>query len=48
MIATETVAEKKTNIGTTLLRVEKLKKYYPIRSGFFSRVVGNLKAVDGV
>jgi oligopeptide/dipeptide ABC transporter ATP-binding protein len=28
--------------------VRGLKKYFPIRSGFFSRVTANLKAVDGV
>jgi peptide/nickel transport system ATP-binding protein/oligopeptide transport system ATP-binding protein len=31
-----------------ILRVENLKTYYPIRSGLFSRVVGHVKAVDGV
>jgi oligopeptide/dipeptide ABC transporter ATP-binding protein len=31
-----------------LLKVEGLKKYFPIRSGFFSRIVGHVKAVDGV
>lgn len=31
-----------------LLRVEKLKTYYPIRKGIFSRTVGHVKAVDGV
>lgn len=32
----------------TLLKVEDLRKYFPIRKGFFSRVVGHVKAVDGV
>lgn len=32
----------------TLLRVEKLRKYFPIRRGFWSRVVGYHKAVDDV
>ncbi|NIO00911.1 MAG: ATP-binding cassette domain-containing protein [Candidatus Latescibacteria bacterium] len=32
----------------TLLRVEGLKKYFSIRKGFFSRIVGHVKAVDGV
>ena len=41
-VATETATD------TVLLKVDNLKKYYPIRSGFFSRVVGSLKAVDGV
>ncbi len=31
-----------------LLEIKNLKKYFPIRRGFFSRVVGNVKAVDGV
>jgi oligopeptide transport system ATP-binding protein len=31
-----------------LLEVKKLKKYFPIRKGLFSRVVGQVKAVDGV
>lgn len=31
-----------------LLVVRKLKKYFPIRKGFFSRHVGDVKAVDGV
>ena len=31
-----------------LLRVEHLKKYFPIRKGIFSRIVGQVKAVDNV
>jgi oligopeptide transport system ATP-binding protein len=31
-----------------LLEVEHLKKYFPIRKGIFSRVVGQVKAVDDV
>ena len=31
-----------------LLKVENLKKYFPIRSGMFARVTGNVKAVDDV
>lgn len=31
-----------------LLVVDNLVKYFPIRKGIFSRVVGNVKAVDGV
>ncbi|MDN3016035.1 dipeptide ABC transporter ATP-binding protein [Paenibacillus sp. BSR1-1] len=37
--------EKGTN---PLLRVEKLKTYYPIKKGILSRTVGHVKAVDGV
>ncbi len=32
----------------TLLSVRNLKKYFPISGGIFSRVVGHVKAVDGV
>ncbi len=31
-----------------LLDVKNLKKYFPIRRGFFKKVVGHVKAVDGV
>lgn len=31
-----------------ILRVENLKKYFPIKAGVFSRVAGQIKAVDGV
>jgi peptide/nickel transport system ATP-binding protein len=31
-----------------LLDVRNLRKYFPIKRGWFSRVVGNVKAVDGV
>jgi peptide/nickel transport system ATP-binding protein len=34
--------------GNILLRVQDLKKYFPIRSGFLRRVVGDVKAVDGI
>ncbi|WP_457674545.1 ABC transporter ATP-binding protein [Thiolapillus sp.] len=32
----------------TLLEVKNLKKYFPIKGGFFRRTVGHLKAVDDV
>jgi oligopeptide transport system ATP-binding protein len=32
----------------TLLEVKNLKKYFPIKKGIISRVVANVKAVDGV
>ena len=32
----------------TLLRVEHLRKFFPIRRGVFSRVVGHVRAVDNV
>lgn len=31
-----------------LVEVKNLKKYFPIRTGFFSRVTGNVKAVDDI
>ncbi len=31
-----------------LLRVEAIKKYFPVRGGFFQRIKGYIKAVDGV
>ena len=31
-----------------LLEIKKLKKYFPIKSGVFSRTVNHIKAVDGV
>ena len=31
-----------------ILEVQKLKKYFPIKSGFFQRVAGYVKAVDGI
>jgi peptide/nickel transport system ATP-binding protein len=31
-----------------LLEIKELKKYFPIKRGFFSRTVGYVKAVDGV
>ncbi|MGE7608036.1 ABC transporter ATP-binding protein [Peribacillus frigoritolerans] len=34
--------------STPLLKVEKLKTYYPIKKGIFSKTVGHIKAVDGV
>ncbi|MEM2558859.1 MAG: ABC transporter ATP-binding protein [Nitrososphaerota archaeon] len=35
-------------MNTALLRIEDLKKYFPIRVGLFGKVVGYIKAVDGV
>jgi oligopeptide transport system ATP-binding protein len=34
--------------GETLLSVRDLKKHFPIKKGFWSRTVGEVKAVDGV
>ncbi|MEM7028995.1 MAG: oligopeptide/dipeptide ABC transporter ATP-binding protein [Chloroflexota bacterium] len=37
-----------TQTETPLLDVKGLKKYFPIKRGFFKRTVGHVKAVDGV
>src|SRR6185503_11443658 len=34
--------------SSNLLEVADLKVYFPVRKGLFKRVVGNVKAVDGV
>ena len=34
--------------GTPLLQVNQLKKYFPVRSGLFSKVTASVKAVDDV
>jgi len=45
--ATEQVASASPN-GDELLRVEGLKKHFPIKSGVFKHTVGQVYAVDGV
>jgi peptide/nickel transport system ATP-binding protein len=37
-----------TNSKPILLEVNNLKKFFPIQKGFFKRVVGHIRAVDGV
>jgi len=37
-----------TNDQNITLRVEGLKKYFPVRRGFFQRTTGWIKAVDGI
>lgn len=39
---------KTPNANQPLLKVEQFKVYYPIKKGLFQRVVGHVKAVDGV
>ena len=41
-------AREVTPEGGVLLEVRDLKKYFPIRKGLLRRVVGQVKAVDGV
>lgn len=45
VITSETTRERTDQV---LLKVDNLKKHYPIRRGFLSRVVGQVRAVDGV
>ncbi|MEG1360917.1 MAG: ATP-binding cassette domain-containing protein, partial [Lachnospiraceae bacterium] len=42
------VKDAPTNTDDIILEVSHLKKYFPIKGGFFGRVVGNVKAVDDV
>jgi peptide/nickel transport system ATP-binding protein len=41
-------AEGDDKVPNVLLEVNRLKKFFPIREGFFRRVVGNVRAVDDV
>src|SRR5512146_1013447 len=34
--------------SSVLLQVDNLKKYFPIKRGFFRRVVGQVRSVDGI
>ena len=40
--------EPVNNTNEDLLVVRQLKKYFPIKSGFLQRVVGHVRAVDGI
>lgn len=42
------MTEKQAGSGRPILEVKNLKKYFPVVQGFFRRVVGYVKAVDGV
>ncbi|HLO04982.1 MAG TPA: dipeptide ABC transporter ATP-binding protein [Symbiobacteriaceae bacterium] len=42
------IDEKKQAANQPLVEVKNLKKYFPIKTGLFSRVIGNVKAVDDV
>ena len=39
---------QKASGADNILEVRNLKKYFPIKSSFFKRTIGNVKAVDGV
>jgi len=50
-MSVETLMEKEDKleeIKQPLVRIEQLKKYYPIKKGILSKTVGHVKAVDGV
>lgn len=40
--------ETETTLSDTILKVRNLKKYFPIQAGFFRKVVGHVKSVDGI
>jgi ABC-type microcin C transport system duplicated ATPase subunit YejF len=44
----ESCLGKAPNANQPLLKVEQFKVHYPIKKGLFQRVVGHVKAVDGV
>lgn len=49
MIATSTEKESTIKQQTeTILELQDVKKYFPIKAGFFQKTVGNVRAVDGV
>ncbi len=47
-IYSESKVQESSQGQLPLLEVKGLKKYFPIQRGFFKRVVGHVKAVDGV
>jgi peptide/nickel transport system ATP-binding protein len=48
VITLGTVQSSDASTSPILLEVNDLKKWFPIKRGFFSRTVGHVKAVDGV
>ncbi len=44
----EMTAQPQAENSDTILAVQGLKKYFPVRRGFFQRVIGYIQAVDGV
>ena len=47
-IAPETATQSTENFTGNLLEVRDLKQYFPIKAGLMQRVVGYVKAVDGI
>ena len=47
-LPTQTIASTAADVSTPLVDVRNLKTHFPIRKGVFSRVVGQVKAVDDV
>jgi oligopeptide transport system ATP-binding protein len=48
MVAPKSASSQEGSKGETLLEVSDLQMHFPIRRGFLQRVVGHVKAVDGV
>jgi peptide/nickel transport system ATP-binding protein len=48
MAEKNTVETTQIKSGENLLEVKNLKQYFPIKAGLLQRVVGNVKAVDGI
>ncbi|MGH2734513.1 MAG: ABC transporter ATP-binding protein [Actinomycetota bacterium] len=46
--ASQTDIHERAPKGTELLRVEGLRKYFPIKAGLLRKTVGQIKALDGV
>jgi len=40
--------ERMNALDNIILSVQGLKKHFPVRRGFFQRVIGSIQAVDGV
>ena len=48
IVSTGHAANEAMEVGKTILDVNRLKVHFPIHSGLFKRIVGHVKAVDGV
>ena len=40
--------QNKTKTASTILKLQKVKKYFPVRRGLLNRTVASVKAVDGI